>query len=591
MLRIRRHGLISAAALVTIVASATTVRADDPADVDALIELVRKKPGSMSEDTWREKRREAARQLGRLGDNKAVPALIEVVEQEKFDVVAEIAIESLGRLKDDRAVDVLQDVVDDGSRDKYVREAARRALRSIGVKPAGSGGSGGNGNSKLDDGARVGVGGGGGGGGRASGGGGSILGDDARHDIPEGPVFDEDVLAATERLTFAAGDVGLTYDSVRETSVLTGDVHALYDRVVEKQRVAYGYGGSGDLAFGALSPPDDGVSSRAGSFDFEVHGEARAYMGGTPFYALAQGAAAYHGVFIQNEIPGPNLKELRAGQDLGVALGAGRGRYLDVGEGLRLRRLEQVLAESRMLGRPITPDLAAKLLRTWWALRGEQGAHRRLVATVTILRDAGVLLGEPDAGTTYKILQVLLDGQLDHRFSGVDVRLGFAEAFLRREEGTPAEGRDGRFEAVFSLARYGMQAQSGNHEIVGTAFATYRVLTEDGDAKPWTVDAEVVWRRFFYGDAWDPIGALEFGGAAGASDAGEPDGAEPIETGTRLEGRVGWSWMPSRATSYSLASTMRIESGELFLGVTFTGTWGLLDTSYVAGSALPGALE
>jgi hypothetical protein len=208
---------------------------------------------------------------------------------------------------------------------------------------------------------------------------------------------------------------------------------------------------------------------------------------------------------------------------------------------------------------------------------------------VTILRDAGVLLGEPDAGTTYEILQVLLDGQLDHRLSGLDVRIGFVESFLRREDDVPTAGLDGRYESVFALARYGLQSSAGKQEIVGTGSATYRVLAEDTDYTPWTVEAEVVWRRFLYGDAWDPIGALEFAASAGASDLGEPDGATDFDTANFAEGRVGWTWSPARATRYRLASSLRLESGEVVLAVTFDGVWAWLDAGYVGGAAIPAA--
>jgi len=549
----------------------------DKDDVDALIALVAKKPAKMDREEWVEARRDAVRKLGRLGDTKAVPVLNRVVENEKFDVVAEMAIEALGQLRDDRAVPVLQAVVADTSRDRYVRNAAKKALRRIGVEPSTASGK-----SSGKDGD----------GGITVPRGGSILGDDARYDILAGPELPDDVLAVSERLTFAAGDVALGYDTRRETAVLTGDVSALYEKVVEKQKLGYSYAADADLAFGVIDLPGDNTLSRAGSLSVAGDGEARMFLGDGKFYAQGQLAAGISAIHFRNSEPAGVSRETFLGGNLAAAIGGGWGRVIDVGEGLRLRRLEHVLAQSRMLGRPIGDDLARKLQRAWWALRSEQGAHRRLLATVTILRDAGVLLGEPDAGTTYKLLQVLLDGQLDHRLRGLDIRAGAVEAFLMREEGSPSESLDGRHESLFSMARYGRQNNDALGEIVGTAFATYELGDEDaGELSPWVVDARVAWRRFFYSDAFDPIGALEFTGAAGLSNAGidsdDPNGG----TASLLGASVGWRWSPARASHYRLAGSLRMETGEMFIGITFDATYGMLDTGFVGGTALPAAIK
>jgi hypothetical protein len=586
MLRIRSTRYLACfAAAAVLVLAAPEARADDD-DVDALIKLVDKKPGNMAREDWLEARREAARKLGRAGDKKAVPVLIRAVETEKFDVLAEIAIEALGRLRDERAVPVLRAVTEDSSRDRYVRDAAKKALRRIGVDPGdGNGKSGGKGGGKKpddggDDSVRVPH-------------GGSILGDDARHDIASGPVFGDEVLAASERFTFAAGDASLTYDTERETAVLTGDVSALYEKVIEKQKLGYSYGGDADLAFGVIDLPGDDTISKAGAFSIGANGEARMFLGGGEFYVQGQLAAALTGIVIRNDQPGTNFEETLLSSDLAGAIGGGWGRIFDVGEGLRLRRLEHVLAKSRMLGRPIGNDLARKILRAWWALRGEQGAQRRLLATVAILRDAGVLLGEPDAGTTYKILQVLLDGQLDHRLQGLDIRVGASEAYLMRDDESPAAGRDGRHESVFSLARYGRQNRDGLAEIVGSAFATYEFGDEAaGELSPWALSGQVAWRRFLSNSAFAPIGALEFTGRDGLPNSGvdadmNPDGG----TASRLGGTVGWLWSPNRASHYRLAGSVLLESGEMFLGISFDAAYGLLDAGFVGGGALPAAIK
>jgi hypothetical protein len=125
---------LAAGACAVLIAGAAPAHADK---VDDLIALVARKPAGMSAAEWREQRRDAARELGRSGDKRAVEPLMKVAESEKFDAVAEIAIEALGKLGDPRAVPLLKKIADDETRDQYLREAARGALAELGA-PAGA---------------------------------------------------------------------------------------------------------------------------------------------------------------------------------------------------------------------------------------------------------------------------------------------------------------------------------------------------------------------------------------------------------------------------------------------------------------------
>jgi hypothetical protein len=489
-----------------------------------------------------------------------------MIETEQFDVVAEIAIEALGKLGDQRAVPALQAIAGDGSRDRYVREAARKSLRQLGAagkapadtktprappepdRPAPA----------ADLGAGLGG---------------------ARADVPDGPTFESDVLGATERLTFAVGAARLQYDTARERPSFDGDLAARYERTHDTPSRGIRYGGDGALVAGVVDYPGDGSSSRAAVLAAGGDAEARFYVSGGELYGLVQGAAQLSFAYNRTVYSGPTfVNNKRFNADLHAGIGVGRGRVLEVGEALRLRRIEKVLEDARMLGRPITGDLAERVLRTWWALRDEQGAHRRLTATVAILREAGVLLGEPDASTTYKILQVLLDGQLDRRPSGLDVRLAVAESYLIRDSDTNLE--DGRIETLLVAARYGQQTATGEHELVGEAFARYRILGDDGDPTPWAAAASAAWRRYAYSEHFDPIGALEIAGQVGAS----KDGFDSSRVATRVAGRVGWLWSPNRASRFRLAGHLALESGTLFVGATFEAVYGLLDVGYVGAS-------
>ena len=82
------------------------------------------------------------------------------------------------------------------------------------------------------------------------------------------------------------------------------------------------------------------------------------------------------------------------------------------------------------------PRPRSSLQLTWWALRGERSTYRALIATVAILREAGILLGEPERGDHLRDPDVLRDTQLFLRPSGFDVQLAFGEGYLKRPDAT-----------------------------------------------------------------------------------------------------------------------------------------------------------
>ncbi len=548
--------------VLVLVARPRGARADE---VDDLIQLVQSKPAGMDEEQWKEERRDAATKLGKLGDKRAVPALIHVVQTETFDVVAENAIDALGKLGDKRAVSVLQQVADDDSRDRESRDKARRALRKLGAQAKAKSGD-------DDDDLGLGV---VGNGGTTT----TTVGATQAKKIPDGPSFDDDTLAAIERFTIAAGAAHLSYDTQRQLASLDADVTGNYRKEIERTNLGYGYGADVHLVAGALDLPGPGTASEALVLDANIAGDSRFYWQPGGLYGALEGDLDLSVTGVKIERAGPNntTKELLLGADLVGAIGAGYGRQIDLGEALRLRRIEMALEDARALGRPITADLAEKILRTWWALRGEVGAHDRLVATVSILREAGVLLGEPDAGLTYRILQILTDGQLDHRPSGLDVRLLMSEGYRLRDDLTGVP--DGRVETLLLRARYGAQMTSTVQELVGEAYARKRILAGN-DPAPWAAAAAAAWRRYVYGDYDDPIGAFEIRAELGASNDDTGNG-----TSARLGGGVGWLWAPSRASRLRLAATAVLEGGEMFLGATFEGTYGLLDVGFVGQGA------
>jgi len=583
MLATRQSVVSIVVGLAIALCSAGDLRAQDDksARVTELISVLEGQPKGAAAQDWKEQRREAARELGLLDDPRAVPALIRIVETEEFDIVGEIAIKSLGQLGDERAVGPLRRVAADPSRDRDQREAARKALKRLGAAAEAAQAAAEAARAKAAQEADEST-------GLSTAGATSttlIAGDATSAAIPKGPVFDDDTLAAGELVRFAIGSLSMQYDSIRDRPSMTGDAAGSYERRVDKKRSAWRYGGDASVALGFVNFPGADSSSRFSTLNVMTSGEGRVYTDGNPVYGGVLGSVGTSATTFRIYRPsGMNSYEMITNADVQAGLTVGYGRVLDVGEALRLRRIEKVLRETKTLGRPITPDLAEKILGAWWALRRELGAHRRLVVTVTLLREAGVLLGEPNASTTYKILQVLLDGQLTHRLTGLDVGLGFMESYLMRDDFLPVD--EGRAETVIGRARFGHQNPTGERELVAEGFGRYRVFAGD-EAAPWAVGAKAELHAFFYGPNYDPIGAIEIGGELGAGN----DDIGDSNTGTRVAGTAGWRWTFNRASNVRVAGRAALEGGELFIGITLDGVYGFLDAGFVGAGSIPAALR
>jgi hypothetical protein len=260
---------------------------------------------------------------------------------------------------------------------------------------------------------------------------------------------------------------------------------------------------------------------------------------------------------------------------------------------MRAQRLAAVLERARALGRPIDDSLARKLQATWWALRRDRTGYRQLTATVAVLREAGVLLGEPAAGTTSELLEVLRDPSFDGRPSGVDVQVLVGESFLMRQArfgdggltpgdvcGEPLGSSTGcRFETALVRARAARQLGLANDAIL-TLDGRYQLT---GDVKPWQVEASGRWRRFVHGDHAELVGTFDVAAALTASD----DGGMNSDLGARLMGEAGWTWQLNRASGVRVAAQGVYESGAIFIGASLEASYGFLDAGY-AHSLPPG---
>jgi hypothetical protein len=308
--------------------------------------------------------------------------------------------------------------------------------------------------------------------------------------------------------------------------------------------------------------------------DGRGRGEARTYFGpGT--YAIAELEAAHQTSYqsvVAND--GSADRDVRNATEVQLGIGAGYGRILDVGSLVRVRRLAAVLEDNRALGKPIDAGIARRLASSWWALRGTRSLHPVLVATVAILRESGVLLGEPDAGLTYELLEVLRDGQLDDRLEGLDVHVLFGEGYLSREDMPMIP--NGRIEQVLIEAAYATQLPGDTSDAGGSLWAKQRVFADMNTPSPWSAGATARWRRFFYGEFADPTGALDVAATIGASD----DDTNATDLGFVLGGDVGWTFRPNRASWLRVGADLRLDSGEVFLGASIEARYGLVTGSF-----------
>ncbi|HEY3803287.1 MAG TPA: HEAT repeat domain-containing protein [Kofleriaceae bacterium] len=560
-----------------------------PADVPGLIKLVENEPADMDRSTWKEKRRDAARKLAESKDRRAVPVLIKLAQTETFDIVGEIAIEGLGTLGDPSAVPTLQQIVGDPSRDKGQRDLARKALAKLGASasgpapapvpvpapgtpptnatapaPAPAAPETGLETAPRDDSSTR-----------------SLLetgsAQPASSVLPELPALDDDVLAAYNRVTFAAGNAAVNYDTVTKRLEATGNGSGEWQMRVEKPAIAYGADAGASVVAGFINPSGR-AQTRGTQIDGNGDGEVRFYAG--QLYGIARAAADLQVNYVA-DIDATNanndFKLTTTDADFQVAVGGGYGRMLDVGGAIRVRRLARTLDANRALGKPIDGATARKLQLTWWALRAERSTYRALVATIAILREAGVLLGEPDGGLTYEILNVLRDSYLYVRPNGFDANLEFGEGYLRRPAGEIAQNvENGHVEQVLANAGYGTQLDDDKLELAGTAYARLRVLSPMGNPSPYAVGASLTATRFTYGEHGDPFGTFDLTGTVAYSS----DDVMNVDSGFLIGAQLGFTYLINQASGLRLAAQVAEDDGVFLFGATLTATYGLLEGTY-----------
>ncbi|MGE0550104.1 MAG: HEAT repeat domain-containing protein [Kofleriaceae bacterium] len=580
-------GIAAVAMVVMLIPLAASAQ---PADVPALVKLIEQQPAGMDRAEWKEKRRDAARKLAQTKDKRALGVLVKLVDTETFDIIGDIAIEGLGNMGDPSAVPALQRAANDTTRDRATRELAKKSLGKLGAtvdpkagtrppptvpttvpvtppvvtppppdptKPAGDADAGTTAvPTPTSDGTLT------------------DLKPARGSSIVDPHVLPNDTLAAYDRLTFAAGAASLSYDTIRETPSIEADVTGTFERRIERATMAWGFDAGAHVVAGFISPPGR-AQTRALIVNLTGGAEARFYRG--QIYGIGKLRAGTQMTYVSDTDPddaGADIKDVRTTADFQAAIGAGYGRLLDVGGAIRVRRLSRTLDAARALGRPIDEATARQLQLTWWALRRERSSYPALVETVRILREAGILLGEPDAGLSYEILNVLRDSQLFMRPSGLDIQVAVSEGYLYRpDEPPPAEA--GRVEQLLALAGYGTQLNDDTLELSGAAYARMRVLAPDDQPSPTAAGAIGRFRKFTYGEHGDAFGAFDLSADLQLSDDGEAS-----DLAMRISAELGFTWLVNQASGIRLSATLAEDTGEVFVGAQLEATYGFLDGTF-----------
>ncbi|NVB85402.1 MAG: HEAT repeat domain-containing protein [Kofleriaceae bacterium] len=621
--------------VIAILALAAGHVAAQPADVPNMIKFVENQPNDMDRSTWKEKRRDTARKLGQSKDKRAAPVLMHLAESETFDIIGDIAIEGLGNLGDQQAVPVLQAIVADAGRDKSSRDLAKKALQKLGAPESGpaagaASGSGatvgsGAGSAATTTAVKTGTGTGSGSGSTGpktttaktttpttttttaqadeptgletaegtvepgsdieTGLSGTRIGTQNTTEVEDLPELGDDVIAASERLTFALGTAGLSLRTLPADTMgnrdkrldFDADVAAHYLRKLDTEKTSFAIGGDAHLVAGFLNPSGR-AQTRGALFDVALAGEGRFYAG--QLYGVGKVSTALstqYTRYVDETNPDNDLKDSTFAADFLIALGGGYGRLVDVGSAIRVRRLGRALDNMRALGKPIDDATAKKLQLTWWALRKERSDFRALLATVEILREAGILLGEPNAALTYEILSVLRDTNVILRPSGLDVQVVISEGYLKRP--TDDMGNCfitcGRMEQVIASAGYGAQLDEDKLELSGNAYARYRLFADDQQASPWAAGALARMRRFTYGEHGEQFGVFDLSGELAVSNDGVPMGDS--DTSLRIAGELGFTYVINQVSGIRLAANIAEDAGAFVVGAKLEATYGFLD--------------
>lgn len=526
----------------------------------------------MAAKTWRSQRREAVRELGRLKARKAVPALLKIVSTERVDAILEFAITALGEIGDPRARTALRRLEGDSSLDRFVRDAASRALRKIGggqvtprprprptprprPKPPKEPKEPGEPRPVVKQPKRP------------------LRRDPAKAFGELPPVTgapDQGVLFRARWWDLAAGAADLRWDGqVEGTRIGLGVSTRL---VMQEERRGVGFSMDAAGAFGfrlANAPGHDATWGLTHSL--QVNPEVRLY----PFqqtvpllFAQLSGGAGY-GLTLTAR---PEADDrLSAAGNISVGAGPGYGRVVDVGPVLRLKRVRDVLHEAGLLTGPVPASVASELMYAWYAMRDRVGSYARLGHTLRILHRARLLRRAPDPAVTYRLIRALDDPQLDWRREGFMVRVGYGYARTLIKNAA-----DSNLAFLYTTGEYHHQLGALHAFSARLRFYYQHV----GDPDLYGVTFSAAYQRYLYTARLDPVGALTAGIDGGVSN--QPGAAfADAALGYRFLAGGGYTHHLTRGARVAVTLGAGIDTGSPLVMFTLEARYGFWRGSYL----------
>jgi hypothetical protein len=565
-----------------VLLASATAAAD--ARTEGMLQLLKGRPRGMSEETWRVQRREAARELGRMRERRAVPPLVEIVKHERFDVVLEVAIEALGSIGDRRAIEPLKALLEDRSLDAYVRDAAGRALRRL-----------------ESSGARA-----------QPGEPGEVRPDrPPRRPRPEPRPKDEpeslpvepappplppvppkaaphagfgklprlrrgepsrSVLAQADQLSLVGASGEVRWDG--RADGVTGNVGlgTRYRRQMEWRQLGFSLDGQAALGFDVAQAPGEG-STWTLVHTLHLDPEVRWYPlhNKLPGGFLQISAGANYGLTFASQ---PLYADRRwtASGVVSIGAGPGYGRILDRGPLLRLRWLERILRAQGLLKRRLPPAVARELLSAWYQLRNRIGSYPHLGHTLRILHQGGLLTDTPNPATIYRLVRLLDDPQLDWRPDGLMLRAGYGYARTLVYEAPDAD-----LGFAYATARFARQFNV-RQAFDGQLRFFYQMINSP---QTYGVTLEAGYQHYLYNDVLDPLGSIGVWLAGGLNN--QPGSAfSNGGLGYRVLGRGAYTRYFDRGSSVSVSLSVGVDTGSPLLLLSLEASYGIVQRSYVA---------
>lgn len=575
--------------LAIALAAPRLASADERADT--LLNLLKKRPRQKTMESWLEERREAARELGRLKDKRAVPVLLQIIGKERFDVILEIAIDALGEIGDKRAVAPLKKLLTDPSLDAYVRDAVAGALKKLGeeaaVKPGpgpgpkpgpGPGPKPGPGpgpgpdepteptepqtkpttpdrpDEKLDLATRL-----------------------AKLAQPFGGLppldlkLDADLIAFSDRWDLAAGAADVRWDKAAGQTSAAISLSSHVRRQVERRLYGYTLDGALGLGFRAVDPVQSDSSWNL-DHAIELHPEIRFYPFRTDlplFFFQVSGGIGYglgyssHPLFFD--------RRLSFASNVSVGGGPGYGRIYDIGGRIRLRRLTHLLKKAGLITATIDKTVGDQLIHTWHHLRDRIGTFHHLGYTLDILQRAGLIGRDPvDPATIFRMIRILDDPQLEGRPNGMMFRLGYGygHSFVKDVD-------DVDLGFLYATAEHAWQI-SAVRSLESSLRFYYQML---GDPDTYGVTAQAAYTHYLYSSSYDPLGSLSASLSGGINN--QPGGLY-------TDGGLGWQILLgggytryfTRGSRVNASLKVGIDSGAPLVLFTLEASYGVAYGSF-----------